>query len=194
MRKKIPVGAELQRATESGQHGESTVPVNPFFDLGGLGPGVWVQQPMAVQHDAGFYKAKPKRLGFSAEQQVISRSGGLMFCQPVCGLIDAYHQRVRMRFRNERRAHASAAERIEDQGSLLALKPVEQLRERSPRMRGAGFAPWVPLVVLDNLFEVWVRSQLVRCECRRSEVRLICLRRDSHLAIIPRYPSLSGQY
>ena len=109
-----------------------------------------------------------------------------MFCQPVCGLIDAYHQRVRMRFRNERRAHASAAERIEDQGSLLALKPVEQLRERSPRMRGAGFAPWVPLVVLDNLFEVWVRSQLVRCECRRSEVRLICLRRDSHLAIIPR--------
>ena len=85
-----------------------------------------------------------------------------MFCQPVCGLIDAYHQRVRMRFRNERRAHASAAERIEDQGSLLALKPVEQLRERSPRMRGAGFAPGVILVMSHNLCEVRMGSQLVR--------------------------------
>ena len=109
-------------------------------------------------------------------------------------LIDTDYQRIRIRLRNKRRAHAGAAERIDDQRSVVTLQPLEQLFERFSGMRGAGFAPWVPLVVLDNLFEVWVRSQLVRCECRRSEVRLICLRRDSHLAIIPRYPSLSGQY
>ena len=149
---------------------------------------------MALQCDVGLCKARPKRLGFSAEQQVISRSGGLMFCQPVCGLINAYHQRVRMRFRNERRAHASATERIEDQGSLLALKPVEQLLERSPRMRGAGFAPWVILVVSHNLCEIRMGSDLVCLKHWCSIGTLICLRSVSHLAIIPRYPSLSGQY
>ena len=66
LRKNVPVGAELQPPTESGQHGKSTMPMDAPFELGGLGPGVGVKQPMAVQRDAGFYKAKPKRLGLSA--------------------------------------------------------------------------------------------------------------------------------
>lgn len=68
LRVNIPVGAELQRATESGQHGKGTMPMDALFELRGLGPGVGVQEPMTVQFDAGLCKAKPKWLGFCAKQ------------------------------------------------------------------------------------------------------------------------------
>ena len=65
---------------------------------------------MVVPRDTGFYKAKPKRLCLCAKQQVILRSGDLMFCQPMRGLIDADHQCIRVRCRDKRGAHAGAAE------------------------------------------------------------------------------------
>ena len=65
---------------------------------------------MAVQFDAAFSQAKPKRLGFSAKQQIILPVTGLMFCQPMSGLIDTDHQCIRVCFRDERGAHAGAAE------------------------------------------------------------------------------------
>jgi hypothetical protein len=37
-----------------------------------------------------------------------------MFRQPMSGLVDAYHQRIRIRLRNKRRAHAGTTERIDD--------------------------------------------------------------------------------
>ena len=43
------------------------MPMDASFKLRGLGPGVGVEQPMAVQCDAGFYKAKPKGFGLGAE-------------------------------------------------------------------------------------------------------------------------------
>ena len=110
LRVSIPVGAELQRATESGQYGKSTMSMNAPFELTGLGPGVGIEQPMAVQFDAAFCKAKPKRLGFSAKQQIILPVTGLMFCQSMSGLIDTDHQCIRVCFRDERGAHAGAAE------------------------------------------------------------------------------------
>ena len=110
LRKNVPVGVELQSPSQSGQHGKSTMPMDAFFELRGLGPRVGVQEPMAVQFDAGLYKAKPKWLGFCAKQQVILRSRSLMFCQPMSGLIDTDHQRIGMRLSDERCAHAGAAE------------------------------------------------------------------------------------
>jgi hypothetical protein len=74
-----------------------------------------------------------------------------MFCQPMRGLIDAHHQRIRMRFCNDRGAHASATERIEDQRPVITLQPLEQLLECLTGMCRAGFAPWVILVVLHSL-------------------------------------------
>ena len=85
-----------------------------------------------------------------------------MFCQPMSGLIDAHHQCIGIRLRNKRRAHAGAAERIDDQRSVVALQPLEQLLERLLGMRGAGFAPGVILVMSHNLCEIRVGSDLVR--------------------------------
>ena len=96
---------------------------------------------MAVQCDVGLYKAKPKGLGFCAQKQIISRVTGLMFCQPMRGLIDADYQCIRVCYRNERGAHAGTAEGIEDQRSAVAPQFLKQLLERLPGMRGAGFAP-----------------------------------------------------
>ena len=109
LRKNIPVGAELKTPAKPRQHGKSTMPMNASFELRGLGPGVGIQQPMAVQRDAGLHKAKPKRLGFRAKQQIILRVG-LMFSQPMSGLIDTDHQCIRVCYRDERGAHAGAAE------------------------------------------------------------------------------------
>ena len=78
------------------------------------------------------------------------------------GLIDTDYQRIRIRLRNKRRAHAGAAERIDDQRSVVTLQPIEQLFERFSGMRGAGFAPGVILVMSYNLCEVRMGSQLVR--------------------------------
>ena len=109
-------------------------------------------------------------------------------------LIDAHHQRIRVCSRNERGAHSSTAERIQYQRSVVSLQPLEQLLERLPGMRGAGFAPWVILMVLHNLCEIRMGCHLVCLEDRCSMRGLICLRSVSHLAIIPRYLSLSGPY
>ena len=117
-----------------------------------------------------------------------------MFCQPVRGLIDTDHQCLRMRSCHERGTHASAAEGIEDQRSVISLQPLEQLLERLPGMRGAGLAPWVILMVLHNLWEIRMGCHLVCLEDRCSMRGLICLRSVSHLAIIPRYLRLSGPY
>ena len=43
LRVNLPVGTELQRATESGQHGKSTMSMNAPFELTGLGPGVGIE-------------------------------------------------------------------------------------------------------------------------------------------------------
>ena len=117
-----------------------------------------------------------------------------MFCQPMRGLIDTDHQRVRVRCRDECRAHASAAERVEDQRSVITLQLFEQSLEGFPGVRGAGFAPWVILMVLNKLCEIRMGCHLVCLEDRCSMRGLICLRSVSHLAIIPRYLSLSGPY
>ena len=86
------------------------MPVNASFELRGLRPGIGIEQPMAVQCDASLHQAKPKRLGFRAKQQIILRVTGLMFSQPMSGLIDTDHQRIRVCYRDERGAHAGAAE------------------------------------------------------------------------------------
>ena len=117
-----------------------------------------------------------------------------MFCQPMRGLIDTDYHCIGICFCNERGAHAGAAERIEDQRSVISLQPLEQLLERLPGMRGAGFTPWVILMVLHNLCEIRMGCHLVCLEDRCSMQGLICLRSVSHLAIIPRYLSLSGPY
>ena len=117
-----------------------------------------------------------------------------MFCQPMRGLIDADYQCIRVFSRNERGAHTGTAERIENQRSVIRLQPLEQLLERLPGMRGAGFAPWVILMVLHNLWEIRMGCHLVCLEDRCSMRGLICLRSVSHLAIIPRYLSLFGRY
>ena len=85
-----------------------------------------------------------------------------MFCEPMSGLIDTDYQRIRIRLRNERRAHAGATERIDDQRSVVALQLLEQKLERFSGMRGAGFAPGVILVMSHNLCEIRVGSDLVR--------------------------------
>ena len=85
-----------------------------------------------------------------------------MFCQPMSGLIDAHHQRIRIGLRNKRCAHAGATERIDNQRSIVMLQPLAQLLERLSGMRGAGFAPGVILVMSHNLCEVRMGSQLVR--------------------------------
>ena len=85
-----------------------------------------------------------------------------MFCQPMTGLIDTDYQRIRIRLRDKRRAHAGAAERIDNQRSVVALQPLEQLLERLLGMRGAGFAPGVILVMSHNLCEIRMGAQLVR--------------------------------
>ena len=149
---------------------------------------------MAVQCDVGLYKAKPKRLGLCAKQKVILRSASLMFSQPMCGLIDTDYQCIGICFGDERGAHACTAEGIEDQRPVITLPTLKQLLERLPGMRGAGFAPWVVLMVLHNLCEIRMGCHLVCLEDRCSMRRLICLRSVSHLAIIPRYLSLSGPY
>jgi len=41
------------------------------LELTRFGPWVGVQQPMALQRDAGLCEALPKWLGFSLQQQVI---------------------------------------------------------------------------------------------------------------------------
>ena len=41
------------------------------FELSRFGPGVGVEQPVALQRDAGLCEALPKWLGFSLQQQVI---------------------------------------------------------------------------------------------------------------------------
>ena len=102
--------------------------------------------------------------------------------------------RIRVRRRDECRAHASAAERIENQRSIITLPTLKQLLERLPGMRGTGFAPWVILMVLHNLCEIRMGCHLVCLEDRCSMQGLICLRSVSHLAIIPRYLILSGPY
>jgi hypothetical protein len=61
-------------------------------------------------------------------------------------------------------------------------------------MRGAGLAPGVILVMSHNLCEIRMGSDLVCLKHWRSMGTLVCLRSVSHLAIIPRYLSLSGQY
>ena len=71
------------------------MPVNASFELRGFGPRVGVEEPMAVQCDASLHQAKPKRLGFRAKQQIILRVTGLMFSQPMSGLIDTDHQCIR---------------------------------------------------------------------------------------------------
>ena len=68
LRKNVPIGVELKPPSQSGQHGKSTMPMDAFFELRGLGPGVGVQEPMAVQCDASLYKAEPKWLGFCVKQ------------------------------------------------------------------------------------------------------------------------------
>ena len=85
-----------------------------------------------------------------------------MLCQPMSGLIDTDYQRIWIRLRNERRAHAGAAERIDNQRSVVALQPLEQLLERFSGMRGARFAPGVILVMSHNLCEIRMGAQLVR--------------------------------
>ena len=117
-----------------------------------------------------------------------------MFCQPMRGLIDTHHQRIRMRCRDESRAHASAAERVEDQRSVITLQLFEQPLEGFPGVRGAGFAPGMILMVLHNLCEIRMGCHLVCVEDQCRMRGLICLRSVSHLAIIPRYLSLSGPY
>ena len=117
-----------------------------------------------------------------------------MFCQPMRGLIDTDYQCIRVFSRNERGAHASAAERIEDQGSVVTPQSLQQLLECLPGMRGAGLAPWVILMVLHNLCEISMGCHLVCLEHRYSMQGLICLRSVSHLAIILRYLNLFGRY
>ena len=135
--------------------------MNAPFELGGLGPGVGIEQPMAVQRDAGFHKAKPERLGFCAKQQVVPRSDGPMLCQPMSGLIDTDYQSIWIRLRNERCAHAGTTERVDDERPVVMLQLLEQLLERFSGMRGAGFAPGVILVMSHNLCEVRMGTQLV---------------------------------
>ena len=67
LRKNIPVGAELKPSAQCCEYRKGAVPVDAPFELRSLGPGVGIEQPMAVQRDAGFHKAKPKRLGFCAK-------------------------------------------------------------------------------------------------------------------------------
>ena len=80
------------------------------FELSRFGPGVGVEQPVALQRDAGLCEALPKWLGFSLQQQVIVSPSGLMLSQSMSRLIDANHPRGRMSLGNERRAHAGATE------------------------------------------------------------------------------------
>ena len=110
------------------------------------------------------------------------------------GLIDTDYQRIRIRLRNKRGAHAGTAERIDDYRSVVTLQPLEQLLERFSGMRGAGFTPGVILVMSHNLCEIRMGSDLVCLKHWCRVLRLICLRSVSHLAIIPRYPSLFGRY
>ena len=110
------------------------------------------------------------------------------------GLIDTDYQRIRIRLRDKRRAHAGAAERIDNQRSVVTLQLLEQMLECFSGMRGAGFAPGVILVMSHNLCEVRMGSDLVCLKHWCSMGTLICLRSVNHLAIIPRHLSLSGQY
>ena len=117
-----------------------------------------------------------------------------MFCQPMRGLIDTDYQCIGICLGDERGAHAGAAEGIEDQRSVVAPQSLQQLLECLPGVRGAGFTPWVILMVLHNLCEIRMGYHLVCLEHRCSVQGSICLRSVSHLAIIPRYLSLSGPY
>ena len=85
-----------------------------------------------------------------------------MFSQPMSGLIDTDYERIRIRLRYKRRAHASATERIDNQRSVVTLQLIEQMLECFSGMRGAGFAPGVILVMSHNLCEIRVGSDLVR--------------------------------
>jgi hypothetical protein len=51
---------------------------------------------------------------------------------------------------------------------LFALHVIEQLLKSLSGVLGAGFAPWVALVMLHDRREIWMRSQLVRCEYWRT--------------------------
>lgn len=60
-------------------------------------------------------------------------------------------------------------------------------------MRRAGFLPGVLQMVLDNVSQISVRALLVAGHNKWRIIVQICLRCGSHLAIIPRIPSRSGQ-
>lgn len=60
-------------------------------------------------------------------------------------------------------------------------------------MRRAGFLPGVLQMVLDNFSQTNVRALLVAGHNKWRIIVRICLRCGSHLAIIPRIPSRSGQ-
>ena len=134
-----------------------------------------------------------KRLGLCTQEQAILRDGMRMPGESVRRLVDTHHPLIRVLFGQQGRAHARAAEGIENERPWLALVTCQKLLEGPLRVLRAGFSPGILLVMLDDLNQIRMRRHLVGSQ-HIGRIRCsISLRSHSHLAIITRNQHGSGE-
>lgn len=159
-----PVATAFKRSSKPGQQRENRMSMPPPLELADLGPGIGIEQVVAIQPDALAIEQAPEIAEFRANEDMIAGSVSGPECvagEPMRGLVHADHEMIRVQNGKVHGGQPDPAPGIKYEPGEAGRAPCGHgLFERPLVIVQYRFAKWTAAMSCDDRFQLFVRQGL----------------------------------